>query len=609
MCGISGIINKNNNVVDLESITHMTNLIKHRGPDDEGFFIKNNFAFGFRRLAILDLSADGHQPMHYLDQRYTLIFNGEIYNYLELKKELIENNYKFKSNTDSEVILASYDMWGEDCVNKFNGMWSFAIYDSINNKIFCSRDRFGIKPFYYSSLNSQFIFGSEIKQLLHFQKNTFVNKEVLIDFIATSFCEHKKETFFEEISTLPPSSNLVYDLSSNSYTIYKYYNIPFDSSHQEKSFEQAFSDFSDEFNRSIEYRLRSDVKVGTCLSGGLDSSTVATIASNKYNLINNDRFTAIHAKSSEVDSDESYYAKTVAKNSNIDLHIIEPSIEDFKNSINEVAYTQEEPYGSPSIIMQYFVLKKANDIGCKVMLDGQAGDETLLGYEKYFPAAYYDIFKKYGLVETIKQIIRSNENNSRMNIFWITKFIVGNFSSKLRKIVHKRNARFLRKHNNLEFLDTLSKNYLNINKLQEQEIASTNLPALLRYEDKNSMRHSVEARLPFLDYKFLETALNTNIQYKISNGWTKFILRKFLNQFMPDEVVWRKNKLGFNAPENTWIKEIDSDIKKTITNSKILRKVCNMNTLLAMYNKIDIRLKWRLYSIAIWEGVYKVQIR
>ena len=276
--------------------------------------------------------------MHYLDQRYTLIFNGEIYNYLELKKDLIKENYKFKSNTDSEVILASYDMWGEDCVNKFNGMWSFAIYDSTNDKIFCSRDRFGIKPFYYSNLNNRFIFGSEIKQLLHFQEKSFVNKEVLVDFIETSFCEHKKETFFENISTLPPSSNLVYDLSSNSYKIYKYYNIPFNNSSHKKSFEEALIDFSDEFNRSIEYRLRSDVKVGTCLSGGLDSSTVATIASKKYSSINNDKFNAIHAKSSEIDSDESYYAKKVAQNANIDLNIVEPSVEDFKNSVNEVAY-------------------------------------------------------------------------------------------------------------------------------------------------------------------------------------------------------------------------------------------------------------------------------
>ena len=182
MCGISGIINKNISKVDRKEIQKINDLIAHRGPDSEGFYFEKNFAFGHRRLSILDLSSDGHQPMHYLD-KYTITYNGEVYNYLEIKEELIKYGYKFSSQTDTEVILASYDKWGEECVNKFNGMWAFAIYDKEKEIIFCSRDRFGVKPFYYTQVENKFIFGSEIKQLLEFYEKRFVNKKILMDFL------------------------------------------------------------------------------------------------------------------------------------------------------------------------------------------------------------------------------------------------------------------------------------------------------------------------------------------------------------------------------------------------------------------------------------------
>jgi len=196
MCGITGIINKNNNLIDKLLIEKINNLISHRGPDDEGFYHGDNFAFGHRRLSILDLSQDGHQPMHYKD-RYTITYNGEVYNYVELKNELEKEGYSFHSNTDTEVIIAAYDKWGESCVNRFNGMWSFALFDSKKNNIFCSRDRFGIKPFYYTEVANKFIFGSEIKQLLEFHPNNIVNKSILIDYLVTRFEDYNNDTFFE----------------------------------------------------------------------------------------------------------------------------------------------------------------------------------------------------------------------------------------------------------------------------------------------------------------------------------------------------------------------------------------------------------------------------
>ena len=200
----------------MNDIRDMNNLIIHRGPDDEGYYLENNFGLAHRRLAILDLSKDGHQPMHYngICGNYTIVFNGEIYNYIELKAELMEEGYKFSSNTDTEVILASYDKWGDKCVNKFNGMWAFAIYNKESNIIFCSRDRFGIKPFYYTTVNEKFIFGSEIKQLLVFTENNIVNTNILLDYVKFNLLEHNNETFFQNIFKLLPSHNLIYDLNT-----------------------------------------------------------------------------------------------------------------------------------------------------------------------------------------------------------------------------------------------------------------------------------------------------------------------------------------------------------------------------------------------------------
>jgi asparagine synthase (glutamine-hydrolysing) len=609
MCGISGIINKKNETIEIDNIKRINDLIKHRGPDDEGFYIEKNFAFGHRRLSILDLSNDGHQPMHYKN-KYIITYNGEIYNYLEIKEELIAYGYEFNSHTDTEVILASYDKWGEECVTKFNGMWAFALYDKEKNKIFCSRDRFGIKPFYYTEIDGKFVFGSEIKQLLDFYENKVVNKNILIDYIVTGIIEHNNETFFTNIYKLEQSHNLIYNLENNQYKSYRYYDIHFDKKASNLNCTASVLKYKNQFLRSISFRLRSDVKVGTCLSGGLDSSSVAACAASIYNKSTGNKFTAIHAKSIEKPSDESYYAKRVADHSNLDLNIIEPKVDDFKKVIDEVIYTQEEPFGGPSIFMQYFVMKKAKELNCKVMLDGQGGDETLLGYEKYYPAAYVDILKKDGLFKAIKMVKYSNKNNHKMSFKWILKYTIGGLFSTLRKLEYKRKTSFIEKKylNEFSFIDKLSKSYLQINELQRYEIYHTNLPVLLRYEDKNSMRHSIETRLPFIDYKTLETAFSTNIEYKINEGWTKYLLRKVVDDILPEDVVWRKNKLGFAAPEKTWLESIDADMKEKIFSSNIIETVSNLKKLSKNYNKLSYKTKWRLYNIAVWENIYDVKI-
>ena len=613
MCGISGIINQNNLDVSKDEIKSINDLIAHRGPDDEGFYFGKGFAFGHRRLSILDLSSAGHQPMAYMD-KYVITYNGEIYNYLEIRKELEEDGYRFHSHTDTEVILASYDKWKEGCVQRFNGMWAFAIYDAERNIIFCSRDRFGIKPFYYTEVDRKFVFGSEIKQLLEYYSENFVNKDILVDYLVTGFLDYSDETFFENIYKLDPSHNLIYDLHTHRYSMERYFDITKDEkiARLDEDEDEAVNAYQKVFSEAIELRLRSDVKVGTCLSGGLDSSSVAATASALYHQQSGENFTAIHAKSIEKATDESGYAEDVAEFCNLDLHIVEPGVEDFQKKIDEVIYAQEEPFGGPSIFMQYFVMKKARELGCKVMLDGQGGDETLLGYEKYYPSAYWYIFKHDGLLATLWEVFLSYRNNKKMSPKWIMIYFIGSFFSGLRIFRYKRAASFLKKDylkKDFDFVEILSRKYSDVFELQKYEINSTNLPVLLRYEDKNSMRCSVETRLPFIDYRALETALNIDVKQKIHGGWTKYILRKVIDGKLPDNVVWRKSKLGFNAPDSTWMCSYEEKMIKEIQHSNILHHLCDMNALLSQYKSLNIRLKWRIYNIAKWEEVYDVKIR
>jgi len=371
MCGISGIIDLKNRPVSEDSIRHINDLIAHRGPDGEGFYFGNTFAIAHRRLSILDLSEAGHQPMSYLEDKYTITYNGEIYNYIEIRNELIKEGYTFQSDSDTEVILATYDKYGSSCVKHFNGMWSFAIYDKIKNVLFCSRDRFGIKPFYYTVCEDQFVFGSEIKQLIPFQKTVQYNHQVLLDYLIGGFEECTNDTFFKHIFKLEQGHNMVYDLATHKFEILPFYEINIDEKLAQYNEEDAVALYGQKLEDSVRLRMRSDVEVGVCLSGGLDSSSVASIAAAHLKKDKNGVINAIHAKSTEKATDESNFAKIVAEHCNAKLNEVTPSYDDFKRVLETVIKGQEEPFGSPSIIMQYFVLQEARAKNCIVMLDGQ----------------------------------------------------------------------------------------------------------------------------------------------------------------------------------------------------------------------------------------------
>lgn len=601
MCGIAGIVKPEASKSYLDmTIKNMTDVISHRGPDGYGYFFAESLALGHRRLAILDLSSEGSQPMHYMD-RYVITYNGEIYNYIELKSELESLGCNFFSNTDTEVILAAYDVWGEKCVERFNGMWAFAILDKDKRKIFCSRDRFGVKPFYYTTDGNFFAFGSEIKQLLDFLPRRIANHRVLLDFLIIGLSEHTSQTFFEGIECLPSGSNLSYCLVKNSFEISRWYELAYKTETDFDSCDITLKKFNATFTDSVALRLRSDVTIGSCLSGGLDSSSIIGVASKLLGDDHKVAFRAIHSNVSNASQNESYYAQLVADHLDIKLNIIEPSIEDLLHNLDEIVYTQEEPFLSASICMQYFVMKKAREIGCTVMLDGQGGDETLLGYERYFPA----FLLSTNFLDSLRECFYLVKN-SKLSVFELLIYLLYFPIEPVRRFYLKRRFHFLKKEcfSNMKWIKKIAKTYLSIYELQKIEILHTQLPHLLRYEDKNSMRNSVEARLPFMDYRLLEHSVSMSPNLKINKGWTKHALRLCLDSILPKNVTRRKDKLGFEAPQTIWVSAIKSKMIADIETSKLISSLCKSGT---DFSKIDSNLLWRLYSIAKWEKCFDIR--
>ncbi len=601
MCGIAGIITKNGDHVSQSDLKKMTDVIVHRGPDGEGHFNEGNVGFGHRRLAIIDLSEAGHQPMQKDD--LVITYNGEIYNYLEIREELETMGCVFETKTDTEVILKAYKTWGASCANKFNGMWAFAIFDKAKHIIFISRDRFGIKPFHFFEDEKAFFFASEIRQLLLFVKDRKVNRQILFDFLYLGYQHHTNNTFIEGISSLEPGHNLIFDTRSGSYKMECYYRLKPDPELGNLPFDDALDLFRKTMNDAIKLRLRSDVTVGTCLSGGMDSSYIAATAAPSYHSKTNDRFMAITAKSVEKMNDESHFAKMVVDSANLDWKITEPSKSDFLNVLNQVIETQEEPFGSPSIIMAFFVMQKAKEEGCTVLLDGQGGDETLLGYERYYTAyinQQNNIFKK---IRSALKISR----NSKLSLKDVLLYNIYFNNASVRALRQTKRHYFVKpkfkKYVNKKLLMQVASANKDIHTLQEFEITKIQMQKLLKYEDRNSMHFSIETRVPFVDYKVVELAYSLPFSYKMNEGWSKFILRKSAKDLLPDEIVWRRNKFGFEAPTKTWLADKDTILKR-IKDSDFVEAFVDFEKL---DENIDDLALWKLFNIAIWAKTFDVK--
>lgn len=610
MCGIAGVVARRNGFDLGQIVKEMTVRVRHRGPDDAGCFVKGRVALGHRRLSILDLSALGHQPMEYADGRYVITYNGEIYNYLELRSELVELGFRFRSNTDTEVILAAYAAWGRACLSRFNGMWSFAIYDVEEDVVFAARDRFGVKPFHYVLTDHYFAFGSEIRQLLPLLPSVEANPRVVSDFLLTGVQVQSTQTFFEHVSTLLPGHLLLYDVRRDQCVIERYYNLLDQASRAGAASEQQeIQEFRYVFEDAVRLRLRSDVRVGTCLSGGLDSSSIALVAARMHRGASNWPFTAVTAVSEDPRNNEEAYAAEVVRVGALDWIKTRPTYEDFCALLPHVVAHQEEPFNSPSICMQAFVMRAAKENGVIVLLDGQGGDETLLGYDRYYAAYGVMLWRAGGAVEVLRGLRQAMVSNANINAWRVVAYSVFGLVPTARALYYRRRSRYLAAQPPTpDWVGRFASGCLDVRRLQALEIETTALPALLRYEDKNSMAFSIEARLPFLDYRLVERSIALAPNLKMRNGWTKWMLRQAMSDVLPRDIAWRRNKIGFEAPTELWLARHQNVMKEKVGRSPLLKRFCHLDRLMRQYSGLDRNSQWRLYSLALWENEFEVRV-
>jgi len=593
MCGIAGI-KSFKRPIDLERIKSMTNVISHRGPDGEGLWVnqEGTTAFGHRRLSIIDLSTNANQPMHYHDKRYTITFNGEIYNYIELKRKLAEKGYSFKTDSDTEVLLALYDHKKELCLADLDGMFSFAIWDDTDKVLFCARDRFGEKPFYYVSSENEFVFASEIKQFFAAGLEKRINPQLMFYYLNFGIegNPHKPEqTFYNKIYQLLPGHYLVLREQKH-IEISRYWSI--ESNKLNKiSFNDAVEKFKFLFDESLKRRLRSDVPVGSCLSGGLDSSSIVlSIDRQKKEGQVQKTFSA---RFKDFEKDEGKYIDFAVNSAkSIENFNVWLTGNEFVENFDRILKVHDEPFGSASIMAQYFVMELAKKNGITVLIDGQGADEYLLGYLPYYTTYLNQLFKqsnKNYKIEAEKAfefhgIKHELSMAGRAQLRFPNSFKI---LSSLKNNLYKKNPsqplNFLTAEycKNLEYVDdpNYGKNNDSVREMVANTINGIPFNALLRYADRNAMAHSIEVRLPFLNHELVEFSNSLPDEFKIFQGWSKYILRKSMEKILPKEIVWRKDKIGFAAPQESWMQGSDmrqyvEDSKSFLIHEGIMRKEC-----------------------------------
>lgn len=552
MCGIIAIFDKKTKIIKNE-VEKLRDLMVHRGPDDAGIFVKHSLALAHRRLSILDLSPAGHQPMG-LNGNY-IVFNGEIYNYIELAKE---NNISLEDNhSDTFVLLSILNKFGPDILNKLNGMWGFVYYDSKKEELLISRDRFGKKPLYYYEDGNVFIVSSEIKPILYskyYKKE--INKEAVDEYLRSGLVDGLEETFFKGIKRFPASHFAIYSLREKKFkTIKRYYSIEesiYEVSNDERENIQQFKEL---FFDAVKIRLRSDVEVGTCLSGGLDSSSIYCVASE----ISNKPIQSFSSRFKEKGYDEGYFINQVIKKYPGKNHFVFPEYANFESKLRKIIYYLEEPSKAMGVYPQWHVMELASK-HLKVLLDGQGGDEILAGYDPYYASFLADIKNPIKFFSEVLEII--------------DKKSIGILKSLMKGVL----GRYLKGKKNFQ------SSYLATKLLYD--IYRDMLPALVKYEDKIGMAFSIETRMPFLDYRIVNFVFSLENKYKIRNGWNKWILRKAMKNILPDEVIYRKDKKGFPTPFNK-ILEQNKHLEKYIPN--------NVN---------NEWIKWRYVSLGIWKEIF-----
>lgn len=571
MCGIFGFFREQSRAVEQSSAELETGLnrIRHRGPDGTGKWVSldGRVGLGHVRLSIIDLET-GAQPMHTDDGRYTIIYNGEVYNFIELRAELGEE--AFRTHSDTEVVLRAFQRWGADCVTRLRGMFAMAIWDATEQKLFIARDRFGIKPFYWAQTHNGFYFASEIKALLPFLKDRTVNRAALSDYFSFQFCLGEK-TLMDGVWQLPAAHFAVVSAGQPPKP-QRYWEVHYevDYDHTERWFTQRLRDLLED---SVRVHLRADVEVGSYVSGGVDSSLLAALA---REVRPDGPFKAFNGRFMDgLDFDESRYAKALADEQNMQLHVADIGEQDFVDHIAKVIWHLDQPTAGPGSFPQYMVSKRVGE-HIKVVLGGQGGDETFGGYARYLVAYFEQCIK--GAIEgslhngnyvvTYDSIIPNLETlrqyKPMLREFW-SSGLFGERDERYWRLVNRANTfsgiltpEAMDQRGTFEEFKSIFWGS-NVGKGSYFDSMThfdfkTLLPALLQVEDRMSMAHGVEARVPFLDHPLVEFAATIPADIKFKNGELKRLLKAVFSDRLPAAIRERKDKMGFPVPLNLWLK-------------------------------------------------------
>jgi asparagine synthase (glutamine-hydrolysing) len=637
MCGIAGILVKRPTTINInEKIVSMTNALSHRGPDGEGFLLVNetsatpyfnerqqnfkrqdlnyipkttipksneeNFlAFGHRRLSIIDLSDCGHQPMSNKESSHWMVYNGEIYNYIELREELKKLGHSFISTSDTEVILHAYKEWGTDCVKKFNGMWAFCIYDAHKQICFASRDRLGVKPFYYLNNNHLFAFASEQKAFVKSGlTKPAINRTALHDYLMNGLLENETSNFFEGITELWPGSNLIYNLKTKEIATSRYFDLvsEINLSNDRLNDNELIEKINFVFENSVKLRLRSDVEVGTCLSGGIDSSALAVTISG----INKQPLYCFTSVFNDPAFNEEHFADTVAKQINGKHFKIEPTLKGFENEVDALVYSQDVPIWSTSTYAQFKVMELAKQNNIKVVLDGQGADELFAGYHHHFAAKWSNLFSHGKYFEALRDIQDANKTIPGSFLFYFKERIKQNYNFNKKELLPFFKDEFARSN-------TIKNPFLyfnDVNQVLVDDIYNTRLKAFLKCEDRCGMWHSVESRTPFSDdIELIKLLFSFHGNKKIKNGVSKYLLREAVKDKLPKEIYSRYDKKGFETPMQQWMKELKpkmlTEIKSADFEFVNYKEAAQWN----LNNPIHYKLLFKLFVLARWQKVFK----
>lgn len=607
MCGVCGVVSLGR-PPEIEVARAMVARLAHRGPDGQGEYAdERGVALAHARLAIIDLSDAGRQPFSSEDGSLQLLHNGEIFNYIELRRELAGLGHRFRSHTDTEVVLAAYQHWGERCVERFNGMWAFALWDSTRRRLFCSRDRFGIKPFAYRWDGRRLVFASEPQALQADPHISFEpNLAVVRDFVEQGYTDHGAETFFAGVMQLLPGHSLTLD--ADGLSLRRWWRLepapaPADPV---EAFRELFVD-------AVRLRLRSDVPLGTALSGGLDSSAVAVMIDHLLRTEVEaagpvgERQQTFTIYFPDQGHDERPYADAVAAQILSRPHLLTFSADELVAALPDVVSAQGEPFGSSSIVAQWFVMRAAARAGLKVMLDGQGGDEALAGYPSTTRSyRFADLLASGRLTSLAREIGSANIPLSALGQALVTPFLPPDVRWRLRA---RRGRTDLLLHPRLKgarrtpaevaggpFADRLRTQYHVV-------LAQLGLPELLRYEDRNTMAHSLEGRVPFLDHRLVELAYGLPAEELFRGGTTKLVLRRALAELLPTSVRQRQDKLGFVTPEQRFMRGAMGDLARSVLAAPATRErgLIDVDQALRRLDthRADFGL-WRCVSLELW---------